>query len=86
MPGPSMESPLLNPDFRDMLSIFNEESVKYLIVGAYALAAYGHPRATRDLDLWGHVLRKMRMAFCAHSSVLAHRFPNYGSRISSGPD
>ena len=52
MRGPSRESALLNPDFRDMLSIFNEEKVEYLVVGAYALAAYGNPRATKDLDLW----------------------------------
>src|SRR5256885_8531906 len=52
MRGLSRESALLNPDFRDMLSIFNEEKVEYLVVGAYALAAYGNPRATKDLDLW----------------------------------
>jgi len=42
----------LNPDFRDILSIFNAEGVEYLIVGAYALAAHGIPRATGDIDLW----------------------------------
>src|SRR5439155_7399665 len=52
MRGPSREGALLNPDFRDMLSILNEEKVEYLVVGAYALAAYGNPRATKDLDLW----------------------------------
>lgn len=43
---------MLNPDFRDMLSAFCEEGVEFLVVGAYALAAHGHPRATGDLDLW----------------------------------
>lgn len=43
---------MLNPDFRDMLSVLNEERVEYLVVGAYALAAHGLPRATGDLDLW----------------------------------
>ncbi len=43
---------MLNPDYRDMLSAFEEESVEYLVVGAYALAAHGAPRATGDLDLW----------------------------------
>jgi len=42
----------LNPDFRDMLSTFGDEQVEYLVVGAYALAAHGRPRATGDLDLW----------------------------------
>lgn len=43
---------MLNPDFRDMLSAFNAEGVEYLVVGAYALAAHGLPRATGDLDFW----------------------------------
>ncbi len=43
---------MLNPDFRDMLSTFGDEQVEYLVVGAYALAAHGRPRATGDLDLW----------------------------------
>ncbi len=36
---------MLNPDFRDILSAFNEEKVEYLVVGAYALAAHGFVRA-----------------------------------------
>ncbi len=42
----------MNPDFRDILSIFSAEKVEYLLVGAYALAAHGFPRATGDMDLW----------------------------------
>jgi hypothetical protein len=43
---------LLNPDFRDILSGFCEEKVEFLLVGAYALAVHGLPRATGDIDLW----------------------------------
>jgi len=43
---------MLNPDFRDMLSAFGEEKVDFLVVGAYAMAAHGVPRATGDLDFW----------------------------------
>ncbi len=43
---------MLNPDFSDMLSAFAAENVEYLLVGAYALAAHGVPRATGDLDCW----------------------------------
>jgi len=42
----------MNPDFRDLLAAFNAEGVEYLIVGAHALAAHGHVRATEDLDVW----------------------------------
>lgn len=43
---------MLPTDFRDILSIFNDERVEYLLVGGYAVAAYGNPRATKDIDLW----------------------------------
>jgi len=43
---------MLNPDFRDILSEFIDAEVRFLIVGAYALAAHGLPRATGDLDFW----------------------------------
>jgi hypothetical protein len=42
----------VSPDFKELLLAFNEQNVEYLIVGAHALAAYGHVRATKDLDLW----------------------------------
>ena len=34
----------MSPDFRDLLSEFNAHGVEYLVVGAYALAAFGAPR------------------------------------------
>ena len=42
----------MNPDFRDILSAFCDHGVEFLIIGAYALAAHGYPRATGDIDLW----------------------------------
>jgi len=42
----------MNRDFRDLLSAFNDRGVEYLVVGAHALAAHGHVRATKDLDVW----------------------------------
>ncbi len=43
---------MLNPDFKDMLSCLKDEGVDFIIVGAYALAAHGFPRATGDIDIW----------------------------------
>lgn len=43
---------MLHPDFKDMLSCLKGESVEFIVVGAYALAAHGFPRATGDIDLW----------------------------------
>jgi len=42
----------LNQDFRDLLFALNDACADYLVVGAYALAAHGHVRATKDLDIW----------------------------------
>ena len=42
----------MNRDFRDLLAEFNALGVEYIIVGAHALAAHGHVRATKGLDVW----------------------------------
>ena len=39
-------------DFRDVLTAMVAHDVRFLVVGAHALAAHGVPRATGDLDLW----------------------------------
>ena len=41
-----------NDDYKDMLSALCGAGVDFLLVGAYAMAAHGFPRATVDLDLW----------------------------------
>ena len=38
-------------DFKELLALFNAHDVDYLIVGAYALAYYGAPRYTGDMDI-----------------------------------
>src|SRR5450759_4926601 len=38
-------------DFNELLSIFNAHSVKYLVVGGYAVSFPAQARATRDIDL-----------------------------------
>jgi len=38
-------------DFKELLTLFNAKGVEYIIVGAYALAHLGAPRATGDLDI-----------------------------------
>ena len=43
---------MLNPDFRDMLSALSDEGVEFMLVGAYAMAVHGYPRATGDMDIW----------------------------------
>jgi len=42
----------LNPDFKEFLQSLNENDVHYLVVGGYAVAFHGHPRYTKDIDIW----------------------------------
>ena len=43
---------LINKDFKEFIELLNKNKVKYLIVGGYALAFHGHPRYTKDIDIW----------------------------------
>jgi len=42
----------IQPDFKELLALFNAQSVEYLIVGGYALAFHGAPRFTGDIDIY----------------------------------
>ena len=42
----------VQPDFRDLLALFNKHQVEYILVGGYALAFHGAPRYTGDMDIF----------------------------------
>lgn len=42
----------LDRDFNEFLASFTPNEVRFLVVGGYALAAHGLPRATGDFDTW----------------------------------
>ncbi|HBL16789.1 MAG TPA: hypothetical protein DD417_08575 [Elusimicrobia bacterium] len=42
----------IHPDFADFIAALNRNQVEYVIVGAYALAFFGAPRFTGDVDVW----------------------------------
>ena len=43
---------MLNDDYKEMLQLLRKNKVRFLVVGAYAMGAYGYPRATGDMDIW----------------------------------
>jgi hypothetical protein len=43
---------MLNKDFREFIESLNSNKVRYLVIGGYAVALHGHPRYTKDLDIW----------------------------------
>jgi predicted nucleotidyltransferase len=42
----------LPPDFIEFLRLLNDHNVEYLLIGGYAVAYHGYPRATGDMDIW----------------------------------
>lgn len=42
----------LPPDFSEFLKLLNVHGVEYLLIDGYAVAYYGYPRATADMDIW----------------------------------
>lgn len=40
------------PDFEELLKLFERNNVAYMIVGGYAVAFYGYPRFTKDIDIF----------------------------------
>ncbi len=43
---------MLNQDFKEFIQSLNDNSVRYLVVGGYAVALHGYPRYTKDMDVW----------------------------------
>ncbi len=43
---------MFNQDFREFIESLNANQVRYLVIGGYAVAFHGHPRYTKDLDVW----------------------------------
>ena len=43
---------MLNQDFKEFIQSLNDNHVRYLVVGGYAVALHGHPRYTKDIDIW----------------------------------
>jgi len=42
----------IHPDFEELLRLLEEREIEYMIVGGYAVAYHGHPRFTKDIDLF----------------------------------
>jgi len=59
-----------------MLSALSAEDAEYLLVGAYALAVHGVPRATGDIDLW---VRPSR----ANAEKVLRALARYGAPIGA---
>jgi len=43
---------MLNQDFKVFLQSLNDNGVRFLVIGGYAVAFHGYPRYTKDIDVW----------------------------------
>jgi len=43
---------VFSQDFKEFIASLNANKVRYLVIGGYAVAFHGHPRYTKDLDVW----------------------------------
>ncbi len=43
---------MLNQDFKEFIMSLNDNLVRYLVIGGYAVALHGYPRYTKDIDIW----------------------------------
>ena len=43
---------VLDKNFKEFIRLLNENDVKYLVIGGFAVAYHGYPRYTKDIDFW----------------------------------
>ena len=55
-----MASINLPPDFKEFSKLLNVHQVEYLVIGGYAVAYHGYPRATADMDIGSRPISRTR--------------------------
>jgi hypothetical protein len=63
----------MSTDWTELLKLFNDHEVRYLVVGGYAVMKYSEPRFTKDLDLW--VEASAENARCVYVALRAFGAP-----------
>ncbi len=48
----SIDDNVFNKDYQEMIQCLQNEGVEFMLVGGYAVALYGCPRMTFDIDFW----------------------------------
>ena len=71
-------------DFKDLLSSLNDNEVKYLVAGGYAVGLHAQPRVTKDLDIF--VKADAANAAALHKALDAFGAPVTGIAAAAGID
>ena len=84
--GRSIRRLILHKDFLDFLRQLNVHSVRYLIVGGYAVAVHGHPRYTGDLDVFVDPTAENARALVAACRAFGFDLPDLVPELFTGRD
>lgn len=81
-----MEQIEFPPDFSEFLKSLTDHGVEFLLVGGFAVALHGYPRATADMDVW--IARRHDNAVRVVAALRAFGFdlPNLSPEIFEEPD
>ncbi len=84
-----------SPDFLDLLTALNDADARFMLVGGHAVGLFGHPRATKDFDLWieatpenaRRVFRALSDFGAPLAAITEHDFarPGVGFRMGTPP-
>lgn len=77
---------MLHQDFADFLRQLNAHSVRYLVVGGYAVAAHGHPRYTGDLDIFVEATPENAASLVAAYRAFGFDLPELSPAMFTIPD
>lgn len=73
-------------DFSEFLKLLNDHNVEYLLIGGFAVAIYGYPRATADMDVWvaRNQLNAERLVMCLRA--FGFDTPNLSVELFQDPE
>ena len=81
-----MDAPLLTDDFKEFLRLLNVHDVDYLLIGGYAVAVHGYPRATIDLDVWVRAVQENAARVVGALQAFGFESPQLTPRLFVLPD
>ncbi len=72
--------------FKEFIASLNDNKVRYLVVGGYAVAFHGHPRFTKDLDIWVDITGENPARIVAALAQFGMGSPGLKEKIFSDAD
>jgi len=73
-------------DFSEFLKLLNAHHVEYLLIGGFAVAMYGYPRATADMDVWVAQRRTNGEKLVACLKEFGFETPELSAELFTNPD